>query len=73
MIKVQDGTKDKWSYIWGNNTFSSQNAYKVMIGHLPAPQILAWVWKPSCQAKHKFFFWLLVHDILNTMNFQRRK
>jgi hypothetical protein len=26
------GENDGWSYIWGNNQYSSQNAYKYLIG-----------------------------------------
>ena len=70
---VQEGNSDSWSYIWGNAEFSSQKAYKAMIGFSPAPKIFSILWKSSCQAKHKFFFWLLLHDRLNTRNLLRRK
>jgi hypothetical protein len=70
---VQEGNKDTWTYIWGNAEFSSHKAYKAMIGHSPAPKIFSLIWKTSCQAKHKFFFWLLLHDRLNTRNLLRRK
>jgi hypothetical protein len=32
LIQVQNGLQDKWVYIWGNSSFSSQKAYKVIIG-----------------------------------------
>jgi hypothetical protein len=70
---VQEGNLDNWSYIWGNAEFSSQKAYQAMIGFSPAPKIFSILWKSSCQAKHKFFFWLLLHDRLNTRNLLRRK
>jgi hypothetical protein len=73
LIKIQEGNGDKWNYIWGNNEFSSQRAYRVMIGYSPTPKIFTRIWKTSCQAKHKFFFWLLLHDRLNTRNLLRRK
>jgi hypothetical protein len=73
VIKIQEGNQYQWSYIWGNNSFSSQNAYKVLIGFKPAPQIFTWLWKSSCQPKHKLFFWLLLHDRLNTRNLLGRK
>jgi hypothetical protein len=70
---IHAGNKDTWTYIWGNAKFSSQDAYKAMIGYSPAPKIFSLIWKSSCQAKHKFFFWLLLHDRLNTRNLLRRK
>jgi hypothetical protein len=30
--RIQQGEMDSWSYIWGNGQFSSQKAYKVMMG-----------------------------------------
>jgi hypothetical protein len=38
-----------------------------------APKFFTWIWKSSCQPKHKFFFWLLLHDRLNIRNLLRRK
>ena len=64
---------DEWSYIWGSNKYSSQKAYKFMIGHQPTPPHFGWIWKSSCQSKHKFFFWLLLRDRLNTRNLLARK
>jgi hypothetical protein len=71
--KMQLGEQDSWTYIWGNSTFSSKKAYKALIGVQPTPQLFAWIWDTSCQAKHKIFFWLLLHDRLNTRNLLRRK
>jgi hypothetical protein len=36
-------------------------------------KIYSWLWESSCQAKHKFFLWLLLHDRLNTRNLLRIK
>jgi hypothetical protein len=44
-----------------------------MIGSIPTPKIFTSIWESSCQAKRKFFFWLLLHDRLNTRNLLRRK
>jgi hypothetical protein len=73
LTAVQEGNPDKWSYIWGNAELSSHKAYKAMIGFSPTPRIFSSIWKSSCQAKHKFFFWFLLHDRLNTRNLPRRK
>jgi hypothetical protein len=62
------GEIDKWSYIWNLSEFSTQKAYKALIGYQQCPPHFTWIWSTSCQAKHKFFFWLLLHDRLNTRN-----
>jgi hypothetical protein len=65
--------EDSWSYIWGSDKFSTTKAYKLLIGVQQAPKFFTWIWDSSCQPKHKFFFWLLLHDRLNTRNLLRRK
>ena len=64
---------DTWSYIWGNGVFSSSKAYSVLIGHKQVPRHFKWIWKSSCQPKRKVFFWMLLHDRVNTRNLLRRK
>ena len=64
---------DTWSYIWGNEFYSSIKAYKVLIGHKQTLPHFSWIWKSSCQPKHKVFFWMLLHDRVNTRNLLRRK
>jgi hypothetical protein len=44
-----------------------------MNGEQQTPPHFSWIWKSSCQARHKFFFWLLLHDRLNTRNLLGRK
>jgi hypothetical protein len=58
----QDGSNDRWSYIWGNGNFSSQKVYIHLCGS-----------KSACQTKHKVFFWLLLMDRLNTRGLLERK
>jgi hypothetical protein len=70
---VQQQNCDSWSYIWGTDKFSTTHAYKFMMGVQHAPKFFAWIWESSCQPKHKFFFWLLLHDMLNTRNLLRMK
>ena len=58
---------------WGNERYSAIKAYKVLIGYKPTPPHFNWIWKSSCQPKHKIFFWQLLHDRVNTRNLLRRK
>jgi len=52
---------DNWVYIWGSAQFSSSKAYKTLTGHSQVEPIFRWLWKTSCQGKHKFFSgWLLL-------------
>ena len=65
--------KDQWSYIWGSDEFYCKKAYKVLQGEIIVIPHFKWIWESSCQAKHKFFFWLLLLDRLNTRNLLARK
>ena len=67
------GMTDTWSYIWGSSTFTTSKEYNVIIGVKQVPPHFSWVWKSSCQPKHKMFFWMLLHDRVNTRNLLRRK
>jgi hypothetical protein len=71
--RIQEGNIDMWSYIWANNTLTTKNAYNTMIGYHVVHPHFSWLWDSSSQLKHKFFFWLLLHDRLNTGNLMRRK
>ena len=64
---------DLWHYIWGSPLFSSKKAYLHLTGHAQEHAVFSWLWKSSCQKKHKVFFWLLLKDRLSTRNILRRK
>jgi hypothetical protein len=64
---------DTWSYIWRNEFYSFIKAYNVLMGYKQTPPHFSWIWKSSCQPKHKVFFWMLLHDRVNTRNLLRRK
>lgn len=64
---------DIWSYIWGTTCFSSKKAYSCLRGTFHASPLFKWLWQSRAQNKHKFFFWLLLKDRLNTRNMLRRR
>jgi hypothetical protein len=47
--------KDVWSYIWGSTHYSSQKAYKHLIGSSPVHPAFRWIWKASCQMRQSIF------------------
>lgn len=65
--------KDVWGFIWGSNQFSSSKIYKHLSGHSHVHAAHRWIWKSSCQNKHKVFFWLILKDRLNTRSMLRRR
>ena len=62
-----------WSYIWGTPYFSSVKAYVHLTGHRVIHNAFKWLWKSSCQNKHKVFFWLLLKDRLSTREILKRR
>jgi len=64
---------DRWSYIWNTNKFSVKKAYRQLKGHQDVHQAFHWIWRSSCQAKHKVFFWLVLRDRLSTRELLKRK
>lgn len=63
---------DNWSYIW-DSSYSSDKAYRQLIGHHQIHRCYFWLWHSACQNKRKFFFWLLLKDRLSTRQLLRRK
>ena len=70
---VLDDMNDSWTYIWGSSQFLSSKAYRILTGHTQVDPIFKWLWKTSCQGKHKVFFWLVLKDRLSTRNMIRRR
>jgi hypothetical protein len=65
--------RERWTYKWDSHKFSSQKAYKYITKGLSAPQTFAMLWKSKCQPKQKVFFWLFLHNHLNTRAMLRIK
>lgn len=72
-MNINNQEHDVWSYIWGSSIFTTKQAYKALSGTMPASPIFKWLWNSCVQGRHRFFFWLLVRDRLNTRNILRRK
>jgi hypothetical protein len=64
---------DTWTYSWGSATFSSRKAYRQLSGQCNIHPAFKWLWKSSCQNKHRVFFWLLMRDRLSTRGLLRRR
>lgn len=71
-LPLQD-CPDEWSYIWGSSIFSPHLAYLQILGQADVPPPFVWLWKSYCMSKHKFFFWLLLKDRLNSRALLLRK
>jgi hypothetical protein len=65
--------KDTWSYIWENWQYSAAKAYRHLLGSQNVHPSFRWLWRSSCQQKHKVFFWLLLQDRLNKRGLLRTK
>ena len=60
------GGPDIWTYILGSLFYKPAKAYCQLIGHSDAHPVFKWIWKTSCQHKHKVFFWRLLNDKMST-------
>lgn len=72
-LELSDSARDHWAYIWGDNTFTSKKAYKTINGSSTSARPFTCLWQSACRSHHKFLFWLLLQDRLNTRNLLRRK
>lgn len=68
-----ENVDDIWTYTGGSTKFSSAKTYRKLIGHHQNDPAYKWIWKSSCQPKHKVSYWLLLNDRLSTRNILRRK
>lgn len=71
-LQLNDSS-DIWQHMGQSCKFSCSTVYKHLSGHQPTHPAFRWLWKSSCQPKHKVFFWLLMHDRINTRGLLRRK
>jgi hypothetical protein len=65
--------RDKWMCANNTDKYSSQRIYKLIHKAPKVSDTFALVWKTKCQPKQKLFFWLLLHDRLNTKHVLKRR
>ena len=65
--------KDVWTFIWGQQRFSSSKYYHYQFQNVQPERSVIWIWKTKCVPKIKFFGWLLLVDRLNTRNMLKRR
>ena len=66
-------TKDNWTFMWGNQLYSSSHYYNLVLQHFPTSPIFKKLWKSKCTPRLKFSAWLLFVDRLNTRNMLLRR
>ena len=66
-------SNDSWSFMWGNQLYSSSRYYNLVFQHFPVSPIFKRLWQSKCTPRLKFFAWLLLVDRLNTRNMLLRR
>lgn len=64
---------DIWHLQENSPHFSSMKVYKNIIGPTKNHHIFKHLWHWAARLRHKIFFWLLLHDRVNTTNLLKRK
>jgi hypothetical protein len=65
--------KDSWRVTDSGPGYKVSSAYRSLTKHDPVIPAIKWLWKSCCQDKHRVFFWLLIHNRLNTRALLQRK
>ena len=72
-IDYTPDAKDSWTFLWGNQSYSSRRYYKLVFQNLHTSPIFAKIRKSKCTSRLKFFAWLIFVDRLNTKDMLRRR
>jgi hypothetical protein len=64
---------DTWTVLGNSRATKTSAVYKSLMNKGGTFQALKWMWNSCCQQKHKVFFWLLIHNRLNTRAMLQRK
>jgi hypothetical protein len=55
MQPIQPESKDCWSFIWGQQHYSSRRFYQYHFASIVPLRTVTWIWKAKCVPKIKFF------------------
>ena len=64
---------DRWSIIGYSRGYSSIQMYAHMMRPSKVNSLFQDIWKSACRLRHQIFFWLLLHDRVNSRNLLHRK
>jgi hypothetical protein len=64
---------DTWKVFGNAVTTNFSCVYSSLVDFGGTIYALKWIWQGCCQQKHKVFFWLMVHNRLNTRAMLQRK
>lgn len=71
-IPIND-QNDTWAYAWNSKDYSATSMYNFLRQGTTAPPIFMKIWKSAVMPRYKIFFWLLLHDRINTRGLLHRK
>lgn len=72
-LQVLSTETDKWTYPQRSTNFSSIQMYKTPRQNVPAHYIFTCLQKSAAILRHIIFFWLLLHDRVNSINYSRER
>lgn len=72
-LQQNEHVKDTWTCNSQKSKYSSITMYHHLCQQQQEQHIYKWLWKSSCRLRNKIFFWLLLHDRVNTRNLLKRK
>ena len=61
-VNYDVGSNDVWTFLWGNNQYTSSRFYKLAFKYLQVPKTFKRVWNSKCTPRLKFFAWLVLMD-----------
>ena len=73
IMPYREDSLDEWTFIWGNQTYTSRRYYRYVYENLQVPRIFKILWSSKCTQRIKFFTWLLLVDRLNTKTMLLRR
>ena len=69
----QNNVPDCWFNRQPQEQYSSIRLYHTFFDMEPRHSIFRYLWKAAAILRYNFFFWLLIHDRINTRNLLQRK